>query len=128
VRDVNRVGVGEECDAAALGQAFEQGLGQDCVGIENAIPDAAKIVEIIRKMELFREVRVPVARTQTAFRPVRPERVRFELPQDLLVRQAIMLTELLEWPGQINANNDAANVKNYRARSFFRGTAQERHD
>ena len=72
-------------------------------------------------------MRVPVARRHPAFLPIRPARVRFQFPQNLQVGQAVALSERSHRAGQIDANDDAADIKDNGARRVFDGWTQERH-
>ena len=95
--------------------------GKIGVGIEDAIPDRAEFLKVVGKVEFFREVGVPVARRHPAFLPIRPARIRFQFAQDLHMGQAVALAERAHGAGQIDANNDAADIKDHGARRFFDG-------
>ncbi len=95
--------------------------GKIVCGIEDAIPNRAEFFKAVGKMEFSGEVRVPVAWRHPAFLPIRPAWIRFQFPQDLNMGQSVALSERAHGTGQIDANDDAANIKDHGARRFFDG-------
>ena len=121
VRYVDGIGIGQQGKVAFFSETFEQEVRQDWFGIEDTIPNCAEFFKVMGKMEFFREVRVPIARSYPAFLPIRPVRVRLEFSQDLHMGQSVALSERSHATGQIDANDDAANIKDHGARGFFNG-------
>ena len=78
-------------------------------------------------MEFLGEVRVPVARRQAPLLPILPVCVCFEFPDDLKMGQSIALSESSESTGQVDANDDAADIKDHGARRLFNGGTKKRH-
>ena len=127
MRHVDGIGVRKQGQAAFCRETFEQEVRQDRGGIEDAVPDRAEFFKAVGKLEFFGEVRVPVARRHPAFLPIRPARIRFQFSQDLHMGQAVALSERSHGTGQIDADDDAADVKDHGARRFFDGRTQKRH-
>jgi len=78
-------------------------------------------------MEFFRKMLMPVLRRDSAFLPVTPEWVCFELAQNLEVRQSTQFFQRFHGTGEIDRYDDTAYVKDYGARRLFDRRAQVRH-
>ncbi len=111
VTDVDGVGIGKEGKTVAFGKALDKRILLDGDWVEGAIPDFAELLKGKPCPKTLIQVEIPVAWRDATFLPVGPARILLDGRPKLRGGQRGARGQSLHGAGDVNADEDAADVE-----------------
>src|SRR6266436_7780745 len=127
VRDVDGVRIRKQGQTAACREAFEKRFGEKRDRVEHAVPTLAEFFKAERELKFFTKMFVPIRRRHPAFLPVIPACIGLQRFPYLLRGKVVALAERSKRTGQVNLDDDSANVEDDRSERFADWAAKNRH-